>query len=437
MAERPNFSDRSRWEVFPNIKVFAEHARTARGKNGKKRTVSFTREKLDRIAEKSNRRDEIGQWCPLMLGHTEDGKPETDQPDIVGYARHFKVGYDKTLGKHVVTATYYLRKEDAAEAKRYPRTSVEVWADDEFFDPISLLKRTPQLDLGQWTYGKGGGLKLRYSMDDLELDDRDGGRDMPPPAEGDDGGDGGDMPPAEDDGGGGGTGPEDVDPDFHGQFMKCMAHYEMGKKAKMGAGLGDGGDVPPARKPMPVPMPKKPDEQERMRKDSESLRFARMEKMVADMRKESRAAIEGLRAENQNLRYDREAAVCERVVSELEAQGYHLDREVEVERMVDMDEAAREKHVRYVKRVYSKAPVHDVEKLQRLAASPPVRMSRSTQNGETRVTARGGSNGRQPHADDVPDADETELVIAYVRENGLSGESGWNEALKAVRGGRS
>lgn len=437
MAERPDFDDRSQWEVYEGINVFDTHTRTLHDKkSGKSRTIKFDRKKLERIARNSNERDRIGQCCPLMIGHTKEGGDEEEQPDIVGYARKFTVAYDEKLGRPVVRCSYYLRKEDAARAKKFPRTSVEVWPDDDFFDPISLLKRTPQRDLGQWTYGKGGRLKLRYSMDDFDDRDDDGRGDAPPPGRGDDA-----PPPREDGppGDDGYDGPEGVDPDFHGQFMKCMKHYESNK---VRGAMGDGGDLPdaPPRRPKPVP---REQEASRMRRDSESLRMARVEKMVADVARRTDAAIAGLQAENQSLRYDREAAVCERMVSELEAAGYHLNRAVEVERMADMDEGARERHVQYIRDHYNRAPVSRGrddrdDDVRRAVASKPVRLSKSPpdRRGDSRVVVKGGSEGGRSREPEVMDDDETAEVLEYVRAHDLHGEAGWAQAVKAVRNGR-
>lgn len=432
MAEKPDFNDGSKWAVFPNIKVFQEHTRTAKTKDGQSKTIKFDKAKLERIAEKSNRRDEIGQPCPLVLGHTEDGKPETEQPDDVGYARHFKTVYDKDRKKWINVADYYIRREDLDEATKFKRTSVEVWADDEFFDPISLLKRTPQLDMGQWIYSRGGKLKLRYSMDDeLHDDERDMGgvhdEVEEGPVEPDE-------EPREPEGEEEGhDGPEDVHPRDWETFRKCMKHHTTKY------GMGDGG-VAGKPKPKAAMPPKRDDgqyrrkgENARMRQDSESVRYARLERLVESSLKESRNAIEGLKAENQNLRYEREAAVCERMVSELETAGYHLDRATEVERMVGMSDDDRQRHVKYIRSNYRKAPVGgEPAGLKAALGNKPLKLSKS---GE-RVAVRGNSNGTTHEPEPLDDA-ETDQVLSYMRENSLSGDSGWHEALKAVRGGRS
>ncbi len=123
----------------------------------------FDKQELEQIARNSNARDAIGNPCPLTIGHTIDGAPETDQPEIVGYARRFHVAWDATLGRYVVRATFYLRRDREAEASQYPRPSVELWERHGVFDPIALLKRTPERDVGQWVYSRSAGPRTTYT----------------------------------------------------------------------------------------------------------------------------------------------------------------------------------------------------------------------------------------------------------------------------------
>lgn len=174
MPDLPNFEDSSQWEKVPDVAVFDEH--DDRDKDGKL-LQRFDRKRLEKIAQRSNKRDQTGNLCPLTLGHTIPKAPEKDQPEIVGYARKFNTAWDDRLGKWVIRATYYLKKDRAAEAKEYPRTSVELWLreEDHYFDPIALSKQTPERDVGQWTYGKdsevlqytkkGKAKVIRYTMD--------------------------------------------------------------------------------------------------------------------------------------------------------------------------------------------------------------------------------------------------------------------------------
>lgn len=244
----PDFSDRNAWDVTADVAVFDEHA--DRDKGGKV-VRKFTREDLEEIARRTNARDARGQPCPLTLGHTRDEAPEPEQPEIVGYARNFRVRYDDRLGRHTIRADYYLRKDRASEARGYPRTSVELWPTDKFFDPIALIRRTPRRDLGQWTYGRSRGATappIRYAMGEAPVADRytpkrfenddDVDRDGPPARK-----DPTDAPDAADDGKG--------DDDFHARCDKYVKmryphldkiHEEYAKK--YAAAPGDGNALP-------------------------------------------------------------------------------------------------------------------------------------------------------------------------------------------------
>jgi hypothetical protein len=162
MPETPNFADTSLWEIIPDVTVFDEHEeRDAKGEVIRR----FDRAKLDIIVARTNDRDSKGMYCPLAIGHTKDGVPESEQPELVGYAREFFTVYDDSLKRFVIRCKYYVRKEKAEDAKKYPRTSVELWQkpEDMFFDPISMIRRTPQLNIPQWTYAMNG-QKIRYAM---------------------------------------------------------------------------------------------------------------------------------------------------------------------------------------------------------------------------------------------------------------------------------
>jgi len=143
----------------PDVACFDEHEE--RSPDGKL-LRRFTRADLEEIAQSCNERDATGTLAPLTFGHTTPQQPdESKQPEPQGYARTYRVRWDARLGKYVIAVDYYIRKERFAEAKTYPRTSVELWPGNKktgekpIIDPVSLLRRTPQRDLGQWTYSKG------------------------------------------------------------------------------------------------------------------------------------------------------------------------------------------------------------------------------------------------------------------------------------------
>lgn len=116
--------------------------------------------KLQAIADRMNKRfEETGEESPIVIGHTRDGRPEWEQPPIVGYAHDFYVADNPKAGRPFLYARRYkLYKEStvggeklSAEEilKRYPRRSPEVWLNKNEIDPLALLgATTPMRDLG-------------------------------------------------------------------------------------------------------------------------------------------------------------------------------------------------------------------------------------------------------------------------------------------------
>lgn len=392
MGVEPRFDDPSRWEVLTARNVFDEHTDERKGKSVRR----FTRADLDEIARRCNVRDRKGQCCPLTLGHTRDDAPEKDQPEIVGYARNFRVAYDERLGRHVIRADYYLRRDRAREAREYPNVSVEYWPDGRFFDPIALLRRTPQRDLGQWTYHRkqaGTAAVIRYAMGDKPVaDEREDEReedkgpagppdkDAPPPdegrAEGDPDGEGDrreDEPER--------PGDPDVEPEFHQKVMKCIRgqykhldrmHEDYAKKYGAGAASQGNGFLPgdddsdPDRSPppdddkpsdpesegdMPPPPAKKPDQ---MARASDVLRMARLEAEVAELRAKTKV--------NERAQDDKDR--LEALIA-MEDMGYSFDRNevMELTRRYSKQEFVN--HLNFMRKTCKKDP----------ASGPPLPVS--------------------------------------------------------------
>src|SRR5215468_9607095 len=129
-------------EVVPGVTIFDEHEEL--GPDGQP-VRRFERGDLEDIAVRCNARDAV-QPCPLTIGHTRDNVPEDQQPEIVGYARSFRVAYSAQLGRHILQADFHLYPHRAGYARQFPRVSVELWPNDRVIDPVALLRRTPQRD---------------------------------------------------------------------------------------------------------------------------------------------------------------------------------------------------------------------------------------------------------------------------------------------------
>jgi hypothetical protein len=119
--------------------------------------------KLRAIAAKANRRvAETGDEVPIVIGHTRDGAPEDRQPEIVGYARGFKVIPFARTGKKCLAALFRFMRDKLDKVRQFPRRSIELWLSDWKIDPISLLgATTPERDLGLLRLSRDGVRKYR------------------------------------------------------------------------------------------------------------------------------------------------------------------------------------------------------------------------------------------------------------------------------------
>lgn len=132
--------------------------------------VRIDRYALQRICDRCNERiRDTGDYPPVVLRHTTDSGDR--DPKVIGFAGPFYVGQiGNVKPRAAILGTMSIFAEDAPEAKRYPRLSVEYWASEKdptngYFDPISLLgAETPELDLGIRYAKNNDGMKLiRYA----------------------------------------------------------------------------------------------------------------------------------------------------------------------------------------------------------------------------------------------------------------------------------
>jgi len=375
-------NDPAHYARFRQVAIFDEHTDTywvdskgrsvPRGTKGAiKRTRKFSRQDLQRLAATQNQRTGRGDLCPLVIGHTDPEEPdERKQPPIVGYAANYRVGFDPRRGKHMLYADYYIRKDRVREAREFPRTSVELWPagdegeeGEEFIDPISLLRRTPRLDLSQWCYRRNvnGRTVLRYSMEQK-------------PAMNDD--------LLNDDAGGAPVEPSD-DEKIEQYERHCYSHpyaadYHSAKARKY-AMAAEPAPEPPPGDPTAMPEADQPDQfaafpsatnafpaagedepkqhnrngkAAQYRKDQDAIRYARMQ------------------AEIDQLKHARAEAESRQIVTQLTAEGYMLDAGVEVPEFAKLDEAGRSRRAAHVRKYYRCAPVRRTGPLPVADSSP-------------------------------------------------------------------
>lgn len=142
------------------VPILDEH--TLKDEDGKV-IVTVDRERLEDIAKKNNQRiEQTGDLTPFVIGHTRDGAPEDEQPEIVGYATHFYVKPFAKTGRYALHADSKFFRDKKHLVNKHPRRSVELWTDDWKIDPIALLgATTPERDLGLLQLSRTGRRKIR------------------------------------------------------------------------------------------------------------------------------------------------------------------------------------------------------------------------------------------------------------------------------------
>jgi len=135
----------TRFIKIKDVPVFDEHEN--KGVNGKPRKI--TKEMLVKLARNCNKKfEEVGAATPLSLGHTIEGKPEEEQPPVVGWAVNFRVGPLLKTGRDALYCDWYIRKKHEDVIDEYPNRSIELWPSRLDISPIALLKSTaPERDL--------------------------------------------------------------------------------------------------------------------------------------------------------------------------------------------------------------------------------------------------------------------------------------------------
>lgn len=367
-------SDRSKYVRVPDVAVFDEHEEVyhvdaegnpcRKGAPGARRRVRrFDKAALAKIAARCNERDRTGSLSPLTFGHTVSGGPEESQPEPRGYATRYRVRYDPDLERHVISADFYVRKDQFDKAKTYPRVSIELWPDHGVIDPIALLRRTPQRDLGQWHYDRAGRPVLRYQMESTMANPRryeaeeDLFDDVPA-----------DEPAhAEPDG-------DEMSDDEVEQYMRhCYSHELADKYArhcKKKYGMAEGaGPMPAAEPPMPDPTgdpdadePAAPPMKNSMAsapsatnsgvtgkygRRAEAIRYAKLEEQVKKLQREAEQA-----------RAAKAEAEAAGEVMQLVAEGYVFkDYDAEVARFAKLGEAERRERAAWIRDNGRRAPV--------------------------------------------------------------------------------
>jgi hypothetical protein len=143
--------DPTLWHVKRNVPIFVPHERRTKGKDGKVRVLySLTEKDLHKIVARYQRQKAtVGVVPRITIGHTRTDAPESEQPELVGFARDLRVGRFGPEKRIAILCDEYLFPGRAQYALRnYPFRSVEYYPGREEIAGVSLLIRDPELDLG-------------------------------------------------------------------------------------------------------------------------------------------------------------------------------------------------------------------------------------------------------------------------------------------------
>lgn len=157
-------NDPARWVIKQGVPIFKPHERVdpASGK-----LIRVDVPKLYRIAQNIQKLERQGGVpIRMTLGHTEPGKPETEQPPIGGYYRNARVANFGPQGEPAVVVDEWLDPRYLSQRKNFPYRSAEYYDDSEQITGVALLTRDPYLDLGVVAYTRAGAGAVHYSRSD-------------------------------------------------------------------------------------------------------------------------------------------------------------------------------------------------------------------------------------------------------------------------------
>jgi hypothetical protein len=326
-----------RFIVRAGVPIFCEHDDPLTGEK-------WTRAKLETLARNTNRREaEEGVPMSIVIGHTPGRKEEEIQH--VGYARHLRVGRFGPKKKLGILADFYYKPECYEKAKQFPHRSVERWVEDALLDPVSLLARTPQLDLGLLLPDDGTPLHKKLAVSDgceLMVYHRAGSRRLYQMSDS----------PAVDDGGIAATREESAPMDPQQLLMEmCDGLEALIQKCRAQATPDDQPQDTPGAAPAGGP--------------EEVQTYGAMPSgtntHMPDLITYSKEQFDAVKADLEKAQLERDEAVRlyqrqgrQAALNALKTDGYTLDVEEELTETAAFDKAAFDKHVAKIKKCYAR-----------------------------------------------------------------------------------
>ncbi len=150
----PDLRNHRRFVRLRRVPVIDVNKRTYR-KGDQVVEENLDHDQLQTICRNSQARADKGEYGLVLLGHTTDGGKEIDQPPVVGFLDHFRVG--EHGGRPTILSDMFIYKDsDPSQVLRqFPRRSAEIIGLEEpdgYVDALSLIKRAPERDLGLITH---------------------------------------------------------------------------------------------------------------------------------------------------------------------------------------------------------------------------------------------------------------------------------------------
>ncbi|VTS08553.1 nucleotide exchange factor GrpE [Tuwongella immobilis] len=356
------FNDPNLWVVERAVPIFKPHKRSKKLPNGQVASIEVTAGDIPEIAQQMVQLERSGTPARITEGHLKPDLPESMQPDLLGFCRSPRVGRFGPQQELAVVADLYYLRDKAERAKRYPYRSVEYYPPTKEIRGVALLMRDPQLDMGI----------VHYQLEVNSMTNTPAPAPTPTP-EGDEA-----LSPAE----------EKLAQKYWKHYMKqyawmgkAAAHYEGGGGGASAMPSATNGGMPALSDSSPPPAT----EAERMQRDQMAVQFQRMQ------------------AEMTALRTQAEREKCERLVMQLEAEGYNLQRAVEVQRLLPLTAAERTNHLDYVRQCYSRQPV-----------ASPIRVY--------------SGHVETPTSTDNPTESQMEAAVQYMRDHSCD----WDVAISKI-----
>ena len=278
---------------------------------------------LREIVENNNRRvRDTGDAAVICLHHTPDDGPAENL--VVGFAKNFRLGrIGRENPRRCILADFHLRKDRYELAKEHPRRSVELWLDSKVIDPIALLgAETPARDLGL-LFGKSTSERSKH----YQLSDEEAAMAVELPVE---------------------------------SLDELKALIEDVVKQVMAA------SAPADEEPAVLKKQEDDEEKEKEQEDDEDEDKAKLSKseklrLERDQATAELAKFRKEHAENKvqldELQRKFRKTEREKELAQLRYEGYAFDLPEELEYVLDMDDAAYDKHKGIIKSRYQKAPV--------------------------------------------------------------------------------